>query len=140
MGNGKEFKRNVGQRYSDKPLTSQPFKKELKEFKPWGPACLVCNDTIDTREGASVPTGMRGAKRSQRQGYVHDRCMEPSEDGKLPTHVHSNLLSSLNEGQIRLPNGKYFDTVQGRNVAMEVPVYSEDDMFAAIEAGEALPS
>lgn len=126
--------------YNDKPLTTQPFKRELQAFKPWGPECLKCGETIDTRIGASVPTGMRGAKRSQRQGYVHDRCMEPTADGKLQPHVHSNLLSSLNEGSIEIERGKFVDTVQGRGIAMEFPTYTEEEMFAAIEAGEALPA
>ena len=145
---GKDFRKDVGRAARDlssKPLTTQPFKKELREFKPWGPACLVCGDTIDTRIGASVVKGQngtelsRGARRPQRQGYVHDRCNEPV-DGKLPKHVHSNLLSSLNEGAVEILRGKFMDMVQGRGIAMEFPTYSEAEMEAAVEAGEALPS
>lgn len=137
---GKDFKKNGGERrggFSEKPLTSQPFRKELKEFKPWGPACLVCGENVDTRLGAAVPNKMHGARRPQRQGYVHDRCLENTEQR---TVVHSNLLSSLNEGSIRLPGGQFMDMVQNRGVAMEFPTYTEDEMAAAVEAGEALPS
>lgn len=148
MGNGKDFKKNGGSArasYQDKPLTTQPFRKDLKEFKPWGPACLVCGENIDTRVGSSVETDRntketrltKGARRSQRQGYCHDRCLENTEQR---TVVHSNLLSSLNEGSIRLPTGQFMDMVQNRGVVMEFPTYTESEMQAAVEAGEALPS
>lgn len=135
--NGRERKS-----YQDKPLTSQPFRKELKDFRPAGPSCLRCGEPIDARIGASVQTGMRGAKRSQRQGYVHDRCLEKQEG--QPDVVHSQLLSSLNEGSVMIgwSEGKrqFMDMTTGRGVCMEFPVYTEDEMFAAIEAGEALPA
>lgn len=141
MGNSSRGN-GAGKTYSDKPLTQRPFKKDsMKEFKPWGPACLKCGEPIDTRLGASQSNSMRGAKRSQRQGYVHDRCLENVEG--QPAVVHSNLLSSLNEGTIIFwSEGKkvFLDTVQGRGTVMEFPVYTEDEMFEAIEAGEALPA
>jgi len=133
---------NIKTTHHERPLTQRPFTKELKDFKPWGPTCLRCGDTIDTRLGASMPTGMRGSKRSQRQGYVHDRCLEKVEG--QPNVVHAQLLSSLNEGSVMIgySEGKkqYVDMVQGRGVCMEFPVYTEEEMLDAIEAGEALPA
>lgn len=136
-GNGNGNGSNGKQHY-ERPLTSQPFKKDLKEFKPWGPACLRCGENIDTRVGASVSNSMRGARRSQRQGYVHDRCFEVAP-GTNPV-VHSQLLSSINEGSVEIERGKFMDMVTGRGVVMEFPVYTENEMHAAIEAGQALPA
>jgi len=86
-----------------------------------GPSCLVCQRTIDARNGLSL-SNPRGARGAQRQGFLHSDCQ--TEEGK----------KFYEESVQTMPNGRKLVTVV-RNLSLAVPMYSEEEIDEALLKG-----
>lgn len=86
-----------------------------------GPSCLACQRTIDARNGLSL-SNPRGARGAQRQGFLHSDCQ--TEQAKK---FYEETVQTL-------PNGRKLVSVV-RNLALTVPVYSEEEIDEALRQG-----
>jgi len=111
-------------------LQNRPFKAALKDVKvrPPGPDCLRCLGPIDTRPGSSLPYP-RGSRKSQRHGYLHQDCeLQANEEIAKRQGKEVSWLVPDKVG----PKKKFF---LQPGVQLEVPVYTEEELDGAIEAG-----
>lgn len=107
-GNAKRgAQRNEGE------MTNKPFKDAFKGLKI-GPVCLKCQKVIDTRSGSSL-VQPKGARVTQRQGYLHDDCLKEES------------LKFYEEEYRLLPNGRRI-MVSVKSIGMEVPVLSAEEI------------
>lgn len=102
-------------------LKVNPFKGALEGFKIAGPECLHCGKELDTREGRSLPNP-RGSRNSIRNGYLHAAC--EVEASKKYFDV-----------EWKQQGGRYLQYVL-KNVGLLVPIHTDDEIGAMIDAGE----
>jgi hypothetical protein len=95
-GNG--FAKRQLQRNDTGPLTAKPFKETFKGVKV-GPDCLKCGRTVDARLGSSL-VQPKGARNSQRQGYLHEDCLRENTEERKKKGVTTLMVIPLDEEDI----------------------------------------
>jgi len=93
---GKSNKREPARgRREDTGFVNLPFKELEGTVIPVAP-CLMCGKEVDTRLNWSA-SRLRGAKKTQRQGYLHEECLKRAEgpDVMVPGPLHPKTGKQL---------------------------------------------